>query len=324
MKLTVILALIALVIALAFPLILAGTSSTPQTEPTAVSTPEPAAAEADDAFSFTVLTDGEVKTVTLSEWLPGVLAGEMPVLFESEALKAQAVSARTFIIYRCSNGVPAHPEADICDDAACCAAHITEDELREKWGDDYEEYWAKIVAAVEATDGEHLTYEGQTIQAVFHSSSPGFTENSSALWDGLPYLVSVSSPETETDVPGYVTEVEVSVSDFASSLRAAGIGADLSGTPDLWVGDLVLDESGRVASALIGGTAVGGAELREIFSLRSTAFTLEYIKGAFLFTVTGYGHGVGMSQYGANVMAQNGSSYAEILQHYYPGTHLSG
>lgn len=324
MKLTVILALTALVIALSLPLILAETSSPQQTEPTAVSTAGPTAATEDDGFSFTVLSDGEVTAVTLAEWLPGVIAGEMPVLFESEALKAQAVAARTFIMYRCSNGVPAHPEADICDDASCCQAHLTADELREKWGDNYEEYWAKIVAAVEATDGEYLTYEGQTIQAVFHSSSPGFTEDASALWDGLPYLVSVSSPETEADVPGYISEVEVSVSDFASSLRAAGIDADLSGTPDLWVGDLVLDESGRVASALIGGASVEGAELREIFSLRSTAFTLEYIDGAFLFTVTGYGHGVGMSQYGANVMAQSGSSYEEILRHYYPGTHLTG
>lgn len=324
MKLTVILALIALIIALALPLVLAETSSPQQTEPTAEPTPAPISAPADDAFYFTVLMDGEVRTVTLSEWLPGVVAGEMPVLFESEALKAQAVAARTFIMCRCSNGVPAHPEADICNDSSCCIAHITEDELKEKWGDNYNEYWEKIIAAVRDTDGEHLTYGGQAIQAVFHSSSSGFTEDASALWGGLPYLVSVTSPETEADVPNYITEVEVSVSDFASSLRSAGIDADLSGTPDLWIEDLVLDESGRVASALIGGASVEGAKLRKVFSLRSTAFTLEYVNGAFLFTVTGYGHGVGMSQYGANVMAKDGSSYSEILRHYYPGTDLSG
>jgi stage II sporulation protein D len=144
-----------------------------------------------------------------------------------------------------------------------------------------------------------------------------------ALWDALPYLVSVSSPETAQDVPNYVSTVEVSVSDFASSLRAANLAADLSGTPDTWVGDITRDSSGRVATAVIGGAEISGAELREIFSLRSTAFTLEYKDGALLFTVTGYGHGVGMSQYGANVMAQSGSAYAEILAHYYPGTQLT-
>jgi stage II sporulation protein D len=142
--------------------------------------------------------------------------------------------------------VEAHPEADICDDPSCCEAHQTEDELIEKWGNNYGEYWAKVIAAVQDTDGEYLTYEGEPIQAVFHSSSLGQTEDSSAIWGALPYLVSVSSPETADDVPNFVTEVEVSVTDFASSLRAEGIDADLSGTPDLWLTDLTLDDSGRV------------------------------------------------------------------------------
>lgn len=322
MKLTVTLAVIALIIALALPLALTAAGQAPlETEPPAEASPAPAAS-ADSEFTFTVLTGGEVKTVTMADWLPGVVAAEAPAAFENEALKAQAVAARTYIMSRCATGVAAHPEADLCDDPACCEAHLTDDALKEKWGDNYETYWAKIIAAVQATDGEYLTYLGEPIQAVFHSSSPGYTENAAALWDALPYLVSVSSPETAQDVPDYVTTVEVSVSDFAASLRTANVGADLSGTPDAWVGDITRDESGRVSTAVIGGADVGGAELREIFSLRSTAFTLEYKDGAFLFTVTGYGHGVGMSQYGANVMARAGSTYAEILAHYYPGTQL--
>lgn len=322
MKLTVTLAVIALIIALALPLALTAAGQAPlETEPPAEASPAPAAS-ADSEFTFTVLTGGEVKTVTMADWLPGVVAAEAPAAFENEALKAQAVAARTYIMSRCATGVAAHPEADLCDDPACCEAHLTDDALKEKWGDNYETYWAKIIAAVQATDGEYLTYLGEPIQAVFHSSSPGYTENAAALWDALPYLVSVSSPETAQDVPDYVTTVEVSVSDFAASLRTANVGADLSGTPDAWVGDITRDESGRVSTAVIGGAEVGGAELREIFSLRSTAFTLEYKDGAFLFTVTGYGHGVGMSQYGANVMARAGSTYAEILAHYYPGTQL--
>ncbi len=321
MKLNVILAVIALVIALTLPLILTGTRAEPRQ---AEGSPEPTAALSDDDFIFTVLDDGQVRTVTLSEWLPGVVAAEVPALFHTEALKAQAVAARTYIMSRCRTGVAAHPEADICDNYACCQAHQAQDELLEKWGDHYDEYLAKIVSAVQDTDGEYLVFNGEPIQAVFHSSSAGFTEDSSALWGALPYLVSVSSPETADDVPNYVTQVEVSVSDFAATLRTAEINADLSGTPDKWVGESVLDSSGRVASITIGGTDVSGSRLREIFSLRSTAFTLEYINGVFQFTSTGYGHGVGMSQYGANVMAQDGSAYQEILTHYYPGAQLSG
>lgn len=327
MKLTIIFAVLALVVALALPLALAESGPTSETEPPVESPAETASAavgSADGEFSFTVLTGGEVRTVSMADWLPGVVSAEVPAVFESEALKAQAVAARTYIMSRRSTGVAAHPEADLCDDPACCEAHLTEDALREKWGDSYETYLAKIASAVKDTDGEYLTYAGEPIQAVFHSSSPGYTEDASALWDALPYLVSVSSPETGDDVPNFVTEVEVSVSDFASSLRAAGIDADLSGTPDTWVGDLTRDASGRTVSAVIGGASVDGAELRKIFALRSTAFSLEYVNGAFHFTVTGYGHGVGMSQYGANVMARGGSTYREILEHYYPGTQLSG
>lgn len=277
---------------------------------------------ADSELSFTVLSNGELATATMDEWLPGVVAAEMPALFETEALKAQAVAARTYILSRRRTGTLSHPDADVCDDPSCCKAHLTSAELMESWGDNYDEYMSCILAAVRATDGEILTYEDVPIQAVFHSSSAGMTEDSGAVWNALPYLVSVSSPETSADVPNYVTTLEVSVTNFAATLRAANTACDLSGTPDTWVSSLTEDESGRVGEAVIGGATLTGAEVRSLFELRSAAFTLEYTDGAFLFTVTGYGHGVGMSQYGANVMAREGSSYAEILAHYYPGTVL--
>lgn len=322
--------LAALLFALALPLTLAAlapASPAPQTAaPSASPSPAPlsAGARRDADITFTVLSGGETRTVTMAEWLPGVLAGEMPALFETEALKAQAVAARTFILSRMRTGTAAHPHADVCDDPGCCKAHLSEDELRARWGDNYDAWAAKMESAAEATDGQYLTYGGEAIQAVFHSSSAGRTESSAALWNALPYLVSVSSPETAEDVPDFVTESRFTVTDFAAALRNAGYDPDLSGTPDTWVQSLTEDESGRVGTAVVGGAPLTGAQMRAVFGLRSAAFTLAYQDGAFVFTVTGYGHGVGMSQYGANVMAKNGSTCAEILAHYYPGTELTG
>lgn len=326
MKSVLLISLVALILALALPLLFAPRTAVTPPDATAAPypTPDTLSGTADAETSFTVLTGGEVKTVTMADWLPGVLAGEMPALFEEEALKAQAVAARTYIMSRMNTGCSAHPDADVCDNPDCCKAHLTEDELREKWGDGYASCMAKMTAAVTEMDGQYLSFGGQAIQALFHSSSAGKTESSAALWGALPYLVSVTSPETAADVPNYVTTVEVTVTNFAGTLRAAGFSPDLSGTPDTWVGELTPDDSGRVAAALIGGTSVTGAELRKLFELRSTAFTLSYANGAFLFTVTGYGHGVGMSQYGANVMAEGGADYPAILAHYYPGTELVG
>ena len=150
------------------------------------------------------------------------------------------------------------------------------------------------------------------------------TEDSGEVWNSLPYLVSVSSPETAEDVPDYVTTVELSSEQFESAFRDAYPYISLDADPALWVEGTELDSSGRVASLRVGGQDIPGTEAREIFALRSTAFELEYSGGVFTFTVTGYGHGVGMSQYGANVMAGMGAGCEEILSHYYPGAELVG
>ena len=270
-----------------------------------------------------MLTADGVETVTMSDWLPGVVAGEMPALFEEEALKAQAVAARTYIMYSMGREKPAHPEADVCDDPACCKAHSTDEALREKWGESYEENMARVLEAVRSTDGEYMSYGGEVIQAVFHSSSAGRTEDSAAIWQAEPYLVSVESPETAEDVPNYVTSVTVSPEDFRAAVLAVHPEAEFGEDPAFWLGAAVRDASGRVESVDIGGAQVPGTELRTLFQLRSTAFTLDYTAEGFLFTVTGYGHGVGMSQYGANVMAEDGADYEEILTHYYPGAELT-
>ena len=312
-------ALICLALALALPLLLAPGGAP---EPGGSAAPEPLSAGRDADMSFTALSGGESVETSMADWLPGVVAGEMPASFEPEALKAQAVAARTYILHLMSSPKAAHPEAAVCDDPGCCKAHITEERMRENWGADFDANYAKILAAVRDTDGEYLAWEGEAIEAVFHSSSAGRTEDAAEVWSARPYLVSVESPETAEDVPDYVTSVTVSPAEFAEKISAPYPGADFSGEAVTWLGAVDYDGSGRVSSAEIGGASVPGTKLRELFGLRSTAFTLNYTDEGFLFTVTGYGHGVGMSQYGANVMAGDGSDYADILSHYYPGAQL--
>jgi len=284
---------------------------------------EPPIVRSDAQITLTVHTENGVETTTLAEHLPGVLAGEMPALFESEALKAQAVAARTFILYRMAHRPDTHPNEDICDDPNCCKAFLSLDAMKENWGSHFQEYYDKMCAAVSGTDGQYLRYGGSPIQAVFHSSSAGRTLDSGDLWNDCPYLVSVDSPETAADVPDYVTQVIVTSEEFQNVCRAAYPDIPFSDDPAQWLGEPVLNSSGRVESTVVCGTAIPGGEMRTLFSLRSSAYTLEYTDaGTFQFTVTGYGHGVGMSQYGANVYAKNGYGYADILAHYYPGTEL--
>lgn len=281
----------------------------------------PARTDGDISFSF--LDNGTVRTVTMAEYLPGVVAGEMPAAFDMQALRSQAVAARTYTLYQLAQGRPAHPTAAVCDDPGCCQQWLEEPALREKWGVDFDYYMDRIRTAVESTDGQHLRYADAPILACFHSSSPGMTQSSQRLWgQALPYLVSVSSPETEDTVPNLVSTVEVSPEEFRALAEEALPEAVFSDLPSDWLGERILDESGRVASLRIGSEAVPGTAVRDIYGLRSACFEAEWTGRSFLFTVSGYGHGAGMSQYGANVMAKNGSDYTEILAHYYPGTEL--
>ena len=267
-----------------------------------------------------VLCGGEVREMALEDYLLGVVAAEMPASFPEEALKAQAVAARTYALYCAAGG--RHGEADVCTEPGCCQAWLSEDRLRENWGGDYEANLARIRQAVESTAGELLVYEGEPVFAAFHSSSAGATEDCGAVWNPRPYLVSVSSPETALDVPGYLSSLRCAPLDFRDVILSAHPEADFSGPEESWIGELRRDASGRVESLTLGGAVIPGTELRTLFSLRSTAFSLAYEEGAFVFSVTGFGHGVGMSQYGAKVMARDGADYRQILAHYYPGTEL--
>ncbi|MGE4353690.1 MAG: stage II sporulation protein D [Oscillospiraceae bacterium] len=293
----------------------------PETElsPAPVTVPE---AESDGDYVFTVLGEDGVFETCMSDYLPGAVAAEMPALFDEAALKAQTVALRTYIMRMCLTGNPKHPQADVCVDPNCCTAWLDAEALQEKWGDDYEKNLSKITSAVRTTDGEYLTYEGEPIQAVFHASSDGHTENSSSLWSPVPYLVSVDSPETEETVQNFVTEAVFSPDELRSAVLKAFPSADLSADPGTWLGATELNETGRVANITLGGVSITGNDARSLFGLRSTDFDLVYGDGKFTFTVRGYGHGVGMSQQGANLLAEEGMDYIEILDHYYPGTTL--
>lgn len=287
------------------------------------SVPAPATAPTDEELRFSFLDNGTARTVTMAEYLPGVVAGEMPAAFDMQALRAQAVAARTYTLYHMEQGRAAHPGVAVCDDPGCCQVWQEEPALREKWGVDYDYYMDRILTAVESTSGQYLSYNDAPILACFHSSSPGRTQTSQRLWgQELPYLVSVSSPETAETVPNLVSTVELSPEEFRTLAEAALPQAAFPDQPDQWLGERILDDSGRVASQRIGSEAVPGTTVRDIYGLRSACFAVEWTGRSFLFTVSGYGHGAGMSQYGANVMAKNGSDYTEILAHYYPGTEL--
>ena len=341
MKKTLLLALLALAVALLLPLAEGDRHSVPLPLLAAPATPPEAAGKKPSSSPEeslpaaspppaapreirVLLPDGSVQVCGLEDYVYLVTAGEMPASFAPEALKAQTVAARSYALYCAATGKHAAAGADVCTQPACCQAMQSEDALRERWGADYETYAGKLRAAAAETAGEWLCYGGEPILAAFHASSAGATEDSGAVWSSLPYLVSVSSPESAETVPGFVTRLECAPLDFRDTLLSALPEADLSGEPETWLGALTRDASGRVAEAVLGGQRISGTRLRTLFSLRSTAFTLAYQDGRFVFTVQGNGHGVGMSQYGAELLARSGADYREILAHYYPGAELTG
>ena len=281
-------------------------------------TGSPAQAVHDRERTLRVLDGDTVTEMTFSDYLQGVLRAEMPASFAQDALCAQTVAARTYTYYKMQNGGNHGDTADICTDHTCCQAFLGKDRAADNWGKNAERYEAKIENAVSATDGQVMLYGGTPILAVFHSSSAGETWNSGQVWaQDLPYLQSVSSPEGE-GVPNYYSTVELTEAEFREKFLAARPEADLSGPASEWIQDPVTDGV-HVERITIGGVPVSGPSVRSIFGLRSASFTAEAGDGKITFYVTGYGHGVGMSQYGANAMAEAGSTWREILAHYYTG-----
>ena len=280
-----------------------------------VSEPMPREAVCDTAEPIIGLWDGdEVMYMEVEEYLVGCVMSEIPYSFEAEAAKAQAVAARTYLYYCLDNGAKAHPSGDICTNSGHCMGYLSDEEYIGRYGDGaFRKAEALARSAVSQTEGIVLTYDGEYALTVWHSSSEGYTEACEAVWQGeLPYLRSVSSPEEAA-----VTEVECSLAKVREILRGAGY--TLAGGENAVV---IRTKSGRCDKLKIGGVLLDGEQARRLFSLRSTDFDVELSEDALKFTVRGYGHGVGMSQYGAQTMASCGMGYSEILKHYYSGTEL--
>ena len=265
---------------------------------------------------------GQVERLTLKDYLWGVAAAEMPASFHSEAIKAQVVAARTYALRKGSQTVEAHPDAMVCDDFTCCQAFRTPEDMAAVWGEDAAFYGDKLTGAVEETDALVLTYGGLLIDAVFHSSSQTSTADAAEVWGrAVPYLKPVPTPEGE-EVPNYHTTVTVPLEEFQRVILDAHPEAVFSEDYTTWFGPVSYTAAGAVAILPVGGVPLSGREYRALFSLRSPRFSLTAGEEGVVFEVTGYGHGAGMSQYGANAMAGTGSGFREILTHYYTGCEI--
>lgn len=265
--------------------------------------------------------ENSVKSLDIEEYLKGVVCAEVPASFEEEAIKAQAVAARSYALYRSQSVNQSHPDASVCTDYRHCKAYKTREKAREDWGENADKYEKKIAKCVNATKGEIIKYDGEIALAVFHSQSGGGrTENAQDVWGGnLPYLVSVES-HGEEDAPNFFSNVSFTFEEFRRVIESDNPNAKVNSINDIT--NIINSDGGGVKKLTIGGVDFTGSKIRTLFNLRSTCFTIKEENGNILFEVTGYGHGVGMSQYGANTMAKDGYTYKDILTHYYSGTEI--
>ncbi|MBQ9971969.1 MAG: stage II sporulation protein D [Firmicutes bacterium] len=281
--------------------------------------------EIPDYINVYITDEEKVRKIRFEEYIKGVVASEMPSSFELEALKAQAVAARTYslskIVRSGDDGNPeVHPDAPLCD-TVHCQVYRDKESLAALKGDDWmADGYRKIEKAVEGTSGEVMYYQGELVaQALFHSSSGGKTENSEDVFaSAVPYLRSVSSPYEE-GATHYGEEKTFTYPELTSSLNS--IYTDRF-AGNISSGDINIKsrtEGGRVDEIIIGNASYSGREIREVLGLSSANFDIKLSDAGITFTTFGYGHGVGMSQYGANGMAKEGEKYKEILMHYYTG-----
>ena len=262
------------------------------------------------------LRDGSnIRQTELEQYIVGVVLAEMPASFEAEALKAQAVAARTYTAKAAVTGGK-HGDGSVCIQPGCCQAYLTEEAYLDKGGTP--EGLQKVRSAVTATSGQVVVYGGELIEATYFSCSGGNTEDAAAVWGTeVPYLQARPSPGEERAVH-YMDTVSFSPEAFCIAL-----GRELSGSPETWFGQVTFTSGGGVAEICIGEENYTGTRIRSLLNLRSTSFYIRASEQEIVITTKGYGHRVGMSQYGADAMAVGGSSYEEILAWYYPGTELA-
>ncbi|WP_459501977.1 stage II sporulation protein D [Bacillus sp. C1] len=291
------------------------TGSKPSEHPPAAQS-VPAPKQVNTAVQVNVYRDAQkkIETMPMEEYVTGVVASEMNASFEMEALKAQALAARTFIVQRMLSGSKKN-NADVTDTVSD-QVYKSKEELKKTWGNNYEKNLKKIEEAVSKTAGQVLTYEGNPITASFFSTSNGYTENAADYWGSdLPYLKSVNSPWDQAS-PKFASEQTFTVADFQQRL---GVKILDNGK----VGTIKERTTGkRVKDVEFQGKTLTGKEVREKLNLRSSDFTWKQQGKNIVVTTKGFGHGVGMSQYGANGMAKEGKEYTDIVAYYYKGIEI--
>ena len=262
-------------------------------------------------------SSGRIEKIELETFICGVVAAESPASFADEALKAQAVAARTYVLSHCQPyGENRHDNAAVCCDSSHCQAYASDDELKQRWGKKYEEYRNKITAAVADTAGIILCWQKEIAQAPFFSTCGGHTENAESCWGKyFPYLISVNC--------GYcgASPRFSACRSFTLAEAAAFLEAEINDLYNMRTESYT--PGGRISLLSVGGKQYTGTEIRSRLGLDSATFNWLIFADDITFTTIGYGHGVGMCQYGANGMAENGYNYQDILAHYYPGTSLA-
>lgn len=255
--------------------------------------------EEEKVVEVAVTIDDKINYINLDDYLLGVVAGEMPANFELEALKAQVVASRTFVYNRNLS----------VDNTTNSQVYLTKEQMQKNWGDKYDEYCQKITTAIKQTNNEVMKYEGNYISALFFSSSNGLTENVEDYFESsaLPYLRSVDSHWDLTIDPSNSREVSFTKAQLKEKFNCDDLNFNI----------IAYKKSGRVATLSVGGKNYTGRQVRELLGLASSCFEIEYRDGKYIFKTLGSGHGVGMSQYGAQGMALEGSDYKTILNHYY-------
>ena len=268
-----------------------------------------------DTVSVFLVSANKTIDVEIFDYIVGAVACEMPASYEKEALKAQAVACYSYMLWVKENSDNA--EYDITSNPSTHQGYLTENEMKEKWGNKYESYKGKIEEAVTEVYGKYMTYNGEVILALFHAISPGKTQNSEEVWESpLPYIKSKSAPGDSLS-PDF---------DSTAVVPCKKIREVFSVKSDIKDSELIdiftLSDSSFVKEISIGEDAVSAGDVASKLSLRSPYFTAEYKEGNYIFKIKGYGHGLGMSQYSADYMARQGSTYDEILSHFYRGIEI--
>ena len=282
--------------------------------------------EKSDIFLVLDINSGQILEITERDYVIGAVCAEMPASFNIEALKAQAVAAHTYAVRQRENELK-NPTPELCgayisDDSSKYQAFLSEQQAKQYFGDNFNEYYGKISEAVDSVSDEILVYNDEPIVAAFHSVSSGKTESAENIF-GSPadYLVSVESIE-DINAPEYLKEYTFTSDEISARLKETYPDIQLSDDKASWLSVKKRTASDTVISLDAGNINMSGWEFRNIFSLRSAAFDIIYDNGIFTISTKGCGHGVGMSQYGAEAMAKQGASYDEILKHYYKGAEI--